>query len=97
MRTLTRHEKKLTFLLVGALAVGVHLILLKVALELDRSNRRKLAQVDEELTEARFGSISGRIGGPKPSGWKRISSLCRRKIRLRPCKKCCKTRPPRPG
>lgn len=54
MRTLTRHEKKLTFLLVGALAVGVHLILLKVALELDRSNRRKLAQVDEELADARF-------------------------------------------
>jgi hypothetical protein len=54
MRTLTRHEKNVTFFLVGALAVGVHLILLKVALELDRSNRRKLVQVDEELTEARF-------------------------------------------
>ena len=54
MRVLTRHEKKLTALLLGAMAVGVHLILLKVALELDRSNRRKLAQVDGEITEARF-------------------------------------------
>ena len=54
MRTLTHHEKKLTFLLVGALGVGLHLIVLKVALELDRSNRRKMAQVEEELTEARF-------------------------------------------
>lgn len=54
MRTLTRHEKKLTFFLVGALAVGVHLILLKVALEMDRSNRRALAQAQEQLEEARF-------------------------------------------
>ena len=54
MRTLTGHEKKLTLLLVGALAVGLHLILLKFALELDRSQRRQLAQVQEELTEARF-------------------------------------------
>lgn len=54
MRTLTGHEKKLTFLLVGAVAVGLHLILLKFALELDRSNRRELAQTEEELAEARF-------------------------------------------
>ena len=54
MRTLTGHEKKLTLLLVGALAVGLHLILLKFALELDRSQRRQLAQVQEELTEAHF-------------------------------------------
>lgn len=54
MRTLTGHEKKLTFFLVGALVVGAHLILLKFALQLDRSNRRQLAQAEEELTEARF-------------------------------------------
>lgn len=54
MRTLTGHEKKLTFLLIGAVALGVHLILLKFALDLDRSHRRQLAQVEEELSEARF-------------------------------------------
>jgi len=54
MKTLTRHEKKLTFLLGGAVAVGLHLIVLKFALQLDGSNRRQLAQVEEELTEARF-------------------------------------------
>ena len=54
MRTLTRHEKKLTYFLVGALAVGLHLILLKVFLDLDRTQRRRLAQMEEELAEARF-------------------------------------------
>lgn len=54
MRVLTRHEKKLTFLLVGALGVGLNLILLKVFLDLDRTHRRQLSQLDEELTEARF-------------------------------------------
>jgi len=54
MRTLTRHEKKLTLFLVGALAVGLHLILLKVLLGLDRTNRRQLGQIEEELSEARL-------------------------------------------
>ena len=54
MKPLTGHEKKLTLLLVGAVAVGLHLILLKFALQLDRSNRRQLAQTQEELTEARY-------------------------------------------
>ncbi len=54
MRVLTRHEKKLTFLLLGALVVGLHLILLKVFLDLDRTQRRRLAQMEEELSEARF-------------------------------------------
>lgn len=36
------------------MAAGFHLIVLKFALELDRSHRRQLAQVEEELTEARF-------------------------------------------
>ena len=54
MRVLTRHEKKLTLLLAGALAVGLNLILLKVFLDLDRTHRRRLAQASEELSEARF-------------------------------------------
>jgi len=54
MRTLTRHEKKLTFLLVGAVAAGFHLMVLKFALDLDRANRRQLVQAEEELAEARF-------------------------------------------
>ncbi len=54
MKTLTRHEKKLTFLLLGAVAVGLHMIVLKFALQYDRSNRRQWAQTEEELTEARF-------------------------------------------
>lgn len=54
MKTLTGHEKKLTWLLAGAVVVGIHLVLLKLALELDRANRRQLAQAEEELAEARF-------------------------------------------
>lgn len=54
MKPLTRHEKKLTFLLVGAVLVGVHLILLKLALGMDRANRRQLVLAEEELGEARF-------------------------------------------
>lgn len=67
MRTLTRHEKKLTLLLAGAVAAGVHLIVLKLALDLDRSNRRALAMAEEELGEARFWmeqreSWQGKVG-----------------------------------
>lgn len=54
MKALTRHEKKLTLLLAGAVGVGLHLILLKFGLEFDRSNRRQWSQAEEELTEARF-------------------------------------------
>ena len=54
MRTLTRHEKKLTFLLLGAVLAGVHLIILKLALGVDRSNRQQLVQVEADLNEARF-------------------------------------------
>ncbi|NCZ96683.1 hypothetical protein EBZ02_05935 [bacterium] len=53
MRTLTRHEKKLTIFLVAAVAVGLHLIVLKVLLSLDRAKRRELAQAQEELAEDR--------------------------------------------
>ena len=54
MRTLTLHEKKLTLLLLAALAAGVHLLGIKFALGWDRENRRRLAGVKEELEEARF-------------------------------------------
>lgn len=54
MRTLTRHEKKLTFLLLGAVLAGVHLIVLKLALGVDRSNRQQLVQLEADLSEARF-------------------------------------------
>jgi len=54
VKTLTRHEKKLTLMLAGAVGLGLHLILLKFALEFDRANRRQCAVVEEELTEARF-------------------------------------------
>lgn len=54
MKTLTRHEKKLTLLLAGAVGVGLHLILLKFALEFDRGNRRQWAQVQAEVNEARL-------------------------------------------
>jgi len=54
MKALTRYEKKLTLLLAGAVAVGVHLSLFKFALDLDRNNRRQWAQAEEELAEARF-------------------------------------------
>jgi len=53
MRTLTRHEKKLTVFLVMAVAIGVHLILLKVLLDVDRKKRRELVQAQGELAEAR--------------------------------------------
>lgn len=54
MKALTRHEKKLTFLLVGAVGLGLHLILFRAALNIDHSNRLQLAQAEEELAEARF-------------------------------------------
>ena len=54
LKTLTAHEKKLTLLLAGAVVVGLHLILLKVAIGQDRVHRIRLAEVEENLAEARF-------------------------------------------
>ena len=68
MKALTRHEKKLTLLLLGAVAAGLHLILLKVVLGFDRSNRRQLAQVEEELAEARFWIDQKQVWQAK-AGW----------------------------
>lgn len=53
MRTLTRHEKKLTLFLAVAVLAGVHLLGLKVVLSWDQANRREVAQKGEELAEAR--------------------------------------------
>jgi hypothetical protein len=53
MRKLTLHEKKLTLFLGAAVGVGIHLIFLKLALDLDRGNRRNLATAQDELVEAR--------------------------------------------
>ena len=53
MRTLTNHEKKLTAFLIAAVAVGLHLILLKVLLDVDRKTRRDLGQSLEELADAK--------------------------------------------
>ena len=53
MRKLTLHEKKLTFFLVAAVAAGLHLIVLKLVLDLNRGHRRDLSQAREELAEAR--------------------------------------------
>lgn len=68
MKTLTSHEKKLTYLLLGAVAVGLHMIVLKFALQYDRLNRRQLAQTDEELAEARFW-IGQREGWKVKTEW----------------------------
>jgi len=65
MRTLTRHEKKLTLFLIVAVAVGVHLILLKVVLDFDRGHRRSLAQTEEELVEARLWMEQKEIWTPR--------------------------------
>ena len=40
MRTLTRHEKKLTLFLAFAVLAGVHLLGLKFLLSWDQANRR---------------------------------------------------------
>lgn len=54
MRTLTRHEKKLTLFLGLAVLAGIHLLVLKVVLSVDQNNRRNLARVSEELAEAKL-------------------------------------------
>lgn len=65
MRTLTRHEKKLTFFLIAAVAAGFHLIVLKLVLDLDRGNRRALSQTLEELVEARGWMEQREIWNPR--------------------------------
>lgn len=52
MRTLTRHEKKLMLFLGLAVAAGLHLLVLKVALSLNQGTRRNLVRVSDELGEA---------------------------------------------
>lgn len=54
MKTLQVREKKLLFLLGGAVLVGIHLILLQGALRFDRSNRLRLGEISAELEEAQL-------------------------------------------
>ena len=53
MRTLTRHEKKLTLFLAFAVLAGVHLLGLKFLLSWDQANRRDVIQKRDELEEAK--------------------------------------------
>ena len=53
MRTLTRHEKKLTLFLAFAVLAGVHLLGLKFLLSWDQANRRDVVQKRDELEEAK--------------------------------------------
>jgi len=52
MRTLTRHERKLMLFLGLAVAAGIHLLVLKIALSLNQGTRRNLVRVSDELGEA---------------------------------------------
>jgi len=52
MRTLTRHEKKLMLFLGLAVAVGLHLLVLKYALSLNHETRVNLTRVSDDLEEA---------------------------------------------
>jgi len=52
MKTLQAREKKLLWILGGALLLGLHLILLQFALRFDRANRVRLAEGKAQLEEA---------------------------------------------
>ena len=65
MRTLTGHEKKLMLFFGLAVAVGIHLLALKVVLNLDRINRRTLARISDELQEARMWAGQKEDWAPK--------------------------------
>ena len=54
MKALQVREKKLLYFLGGAVLVGLHLILLQLALRFDQGNRMKLAELQVELDEARM-------------------------------------------
>jgi hypothetical protein len=54
MKALQVREKKLFYLLGGAVLVGLHLIFLQLALRFDRGNRLELAEVQAKLEEARM-------------------------------------------
>jgi hypothetical protein len=52
MRTLTRHEKKLTLFLTFAVLAGIHILGLKLLLSWDQANRQDVVQKRDELEEA---------------------------------------------
>jgi len=53
---------------VGALGLGIHLILLKALLGIDRNHRQRLTEVEAELSEARFWVAQKQEWSPK-SQW----------------------------
>lgn len=65
MRTLTGHEKKLMFFFGLAVAVGIHLLGLKVVLSIDQINRRTLVRISDELEEARMWAEQKEDWAPK--------------------------------
>lgn len=68
MRTLTRHEKKLTLFLLFALLGGVHLLGLKFLLSWDQANRRTVSQKSDELEEAK-GWMEQKAEWEEKLGW----------------------------
>jgi hypothetical protein len=77
MRTLTRHEKKLTLFLAFAILAGVHLLGLKFLLSWDQANRRDVVQKRDELEEARGWM------GQKPE-WEEKSAWLVRNLKTAP-------------
>ena len=68
MRTLTRHEKKLTLFLAYAVLAGVHILGLKFLLSWDQANRRDVVQKRDELEEAR-GWMEQKAEWEEKSAW----------------------------
>jgi Tfp pilus assembly protein PilO len=68
MRTLTRHEKKLTLFLALAVAAGLHLLGLKVVLSFDQANRRVVSEKSAELEEAQ-GWMEQKAEWEEKSAW----------------------------
>jgi hypothetical protein len=68
MRTLTRHEKKLTLFLAMAVVAGVHLLGLKFLLSWDQANRRVVSERSAELEEAQ-GWMEQKVEWEEKSAW----------------------------
>jgi hypothetical protein len=68
MRTLTRHEKKLTLFLAFGVLAGIHLLGLKFLLSWDQANRRDVVQKRDELEEAR-GWMEQKAEWEEKSAW----------------------------
>lgn len=71
MRTLTAHEKKLMLLFGLALGAGLHLLVLKLVMNLDQVNRRNLLRVSDELSEAQVWSSQKDDWASKIEWWQK--------------------------